>query len=136
MKMIQNVIIVLMTLAITGCGTIMGRQDFSPGDIRTYPATRTDGAWIWACVSGNSIFQEKGSGMERLAGRTVVPFCFLIDLPVSLVTDTLMLPVDIYHTDWQQVHERRAVERDMKYQESLTLEDRQRIRDENLRKQR
>jgi uncharacterized protein YceK len=105
-----------------------------PDDVRIYPATRTDGAWFWACVSGNSIFQEKSSGVGRFASYTVVPLCFLIDMPVSLVTDTLMLPLDMYHTDWPQVRERRAVEREMKYQQSLTLEDRQRIRNENLLK--
>ena len=135
MKLIPNVIIALVTLALSGCGTIMGRQDIAPGDIRTYAATRTDGAWIWACVSGNSIFQEKGTGMERLAGRTIVPLCFLVDVPVSLVTDTVMLPVDIYYIDWPQVQERRAAMKELEYQQSLTLEDRQRIREENLKKQ-
>ena len=135
MKMIRNGCAALALLAVSGCGTVMSRPTptyVAPG---LYPATRTDGALFWTCVSGASVFQEKGSGLAPLAGYTVVPLCFLIDIPLSLVADTVLLPMDIYRTDWQAVRERRAVEREMKYQQSLTLEDRQRLRDQNQENQ-
>ena len=135
MKLAQTVIIAVAILAGAGCGTIISRPIPTYVGQGIYPATRTDGNLFWACASGNSVFQEKGSGVVPLAGYTVVPLCFLLDMPISLVTDTIMLPIDIHNTDWQQVRERRAVDREMEYQQSLTLEDRKRIRDKNQQKQ-
>lgn len=74
--------IVAVTLLLSGCGTLFGRSgipSFYPNELSgpqrgIYPATQLDGKFL------QSRFLILG----------------LIDLPISLVTDTLMLPVDIY----------------------------------------
>jgi len=56
-----------------------------------YPATLYD----LTLIPGN-IFLS-GSTWEPVAlGFTVVPLCFLVDLPFSFTTDTFLLPYDIY----------------------------------------
>lgn len=98
MKIMPILVAATTILVNSGCGTFMGRGQQNVADIEQgiYPATRTDGTIFWLCITGNSVFQTHSSGwVAPIAGYTIVPFCFLIDLPISLVTDTVMLPADI-----------------------------------------
>ncbi len=60
-----------------------------------YPATKTDGVMLYACMRGGTVFQN-GDTMAQLFGYSIFPLCFIIDLPISIVTDTLCLPYDIH----------------------------------------
>ncbi len=88
-------------LALTGCGTIFGRLDGSNRDNGSlyYPATTYDtlivssGGGVWAYGEGRNI-----SGWQEAFGwGLIVPF-HVIDYPISIVTDTLLLPVDAMRT--------------------------------------
>lgn len=64
-----------LVASVSGCGTIMGRHDgATPTGI--YPATRFDFITMF-----DSPFP--------------VPLLIVLDVPVSLVTDTIMLPADL-----------------------------------------
>lgn len=89
----------IVALALSGCGTIIGRgkQNWAGIEMGVYPATRTDAFLFWTCLTGNSVFQTHSSGLAApIAGYTVIPLCSLVDLPISLVTDTAMLPFDVH----------------------------------------
>ena len=136
MKTIQRSFAVSLLLVTSGCGTIMSRP--KPFEVQDglYPATRTDGCLFWACITGNSVFQEKSTGwFILLAGYTVVPLCFLADMPISFVTDTVMLPVDIHQSKERQQTDLLDNARELRRQERLTLEDRRRLRDEAFKEQ-
>lgn len=73
---------IAVALSLSGCGTLFGRSgvpSFYPNELSSpqtgvYPATQLDGKFL----------------------QTPFLILGLIDLPISLVTDTLLLPVDIY----------------------------------------
>jgi uncharacterized protein YceK len=138
MKIIPILVAATTILMSTGCGTFLGRGQQNVADIKqgVYPATRTDGTIFWLCITGNSVFQTHSSGwVAPLAGYTLVPFCFLIDLPISLVTDTVMLPIDIRKSKERQPADIPDNPGERRRQERLTLEDRRRLREEYLQKQ-
>jgi uncharacterized protein YceK len=75
---------------LTGCGTIIARTDTSDqlGDF--YKATKVD---VFVMRTGGDVYAG-GHGSVPLSGTLVlVPF-HVIDIPISLVTDTLCLPND------------------------------------------
>jgi uncharacterized protein YceK len=82
MKVVKPVSIMALVLLLSGCGTIFGRtgipsfypNEFSSPQKGIYPGTQLDGKFL---QSHFLLFA-------------------LIDLPISLVTDTLLLPVDLY----------------------------------------
>ncbi len=81
---------VLLVVGLSGCGTMVAMDArFLGGDIvarGSYPATRVDAALYRA-----------GTGREWLFsnGSVVLTVCSILDLPVSLVTDSLFLPYDL-----------------------------------------
>ena len=80
---VKIALIGFVILLLSGCGTLFGRSgvpslypnDFTSPQSGVYPAVQLD----WKFMQ--------------------TPFLILglIDLPISLVTDTLMLPVDVYN---------------------------------------
>ncbi len=86
---ISTSLLIMLLVATGGCATHIVR---SGGNVMVangiYPATRTD---IHLLVKG-SIFMEGGVIM----GYVVAPIGFLLDIPVSLLTDTVFLPMDVY----------------------------------------
>ena len=71
-----------------------------------YYGTRFDSWMIYSCFTGDNIFHHNnptggGSWLDNSLGCTwvygVVPICFLVDLPISIVTDTIALPYDMYY---------------------------------------
>jgi uncharacterized protein YceK len=86
---------------LTGCGTILGR---SYGSVRVdeslyYPATSYDtfiissGGGVWAYGEGKNV-----NGWQEAFGWGLVVPLHVIDYPISIVTDTLLLPVDAERT--------------------------------------
>ena len=100
MKKAQILTVVLLMSAVSGCGTVLSRPKPAVVQDGLYPATRTDGTLIWAGVTtGNCFFKQKGERwLYDAMGYTVIPLCFAVDIPFSIVTDTVMLPFDIYRT--------------------------------------
>ena len=71
-----------------GCGTITVRSDHDDVVSPIYLGTRFDGGFIALCVKAPFTKEEDDIALLLL------PFA-LIDLPLSLVADTLLLPVTI-----------------------------------------
>ena len=90
----KTLIILLLCLPFfTGCGTLCARTPWRNeiSDIpRFYPATYFDGCLLIAPCNPNN--EAWGSFPRRLG-----IWCIgLVDLPFSLVTDTLCFPLDIW----------------------------------------
>lgn len=69
------ILLLVMTSLLSGCGALFGRHDgaYSGG---VYPATRFD-------------FRAMGSTPFP------APLLFALDLPFSLISDTIMIPADM-----------------------------------------
>jgi len=92
MKLELTLFLVGCACVFTGCGTAATRtgakSEFSNKFPPVYPATYVDAGFISApCRSGFT-----GSAAKK-TGACIMG---LIDLPISLATDTLILPYDIY----------------------------------------
>jgi uncharacterized protein YceK len=92
---IQNRVFILLFCVpiLSGCGTFVARTGWraeSPYLTRVYPAT----SWDYHLAVRLGLldrYQSERSGIER-AGM----FCLgIADLPISLLTDTVCLPMDI-----------------------------------------
>ena len=99
-KRVLATVMTVPLLAMTGCGTIFGRdfyRDAQPAEDPPkvpplYSGTRFDCTMIGMCVTGASILHEGGPFTCFVVG----PLFFTMDIPVSVVTDTLLLPFDIH----------------------------------------
>ncbi|MFA6172798.1 MAG: YceK/YidQ family lipoprotein [Kiritimatiellales bacterium] len=90
MKKMMFVLFLLPLL--TGCGTFFMRTGWRNelSDVpRFYPASYMDGVLLIAPCNPN--FAEKS--MPSRLGMTCIG---LVDLPISIVTDTLCIPLDIW----------------------------------------
>ncbi|EMO7186173.1 YceK/YidQ family lipoprotein [Pluralibacter gergoviae] len=70
--------VVLITILLSGCGSVISRTVPGQGHGNQYfPGVKwdvRDGAWRWLTI---------------------------LDLPFSLVFDTLLLPIDAHHGPWE-----------------------------------
>ena len=90
-------IIVFFFIVISGCGSMMAIENRKQiYDQKIFPATSTDIGMISTSLIGGSIFNESDSLFLKATGYTIVPICFLIDIPISVTTDIFCLPYDIY----------------------------------------
>jgi len=84
----------ILAMLAAGCSTVIVR-DYpscrSEGFTSVYPATAFDGFCI---ITGGGNLEGKVSP----AGYLLLSPFWLLDLPVSLVTDTVFLPSDLYRT--------------------------------------
>ena len=84
---------------ITGCGTIGGRQYPSlraEAGSTYYPATQLDAYMIRmgsAGIFSSDTDRDTGHIPSRLHSLAMIPLSIL-DLPISLITDTVLLPAD------------------------------------------
>lgn len=80
-------VILSVLLSITGCGSIVGRTPLANADSAYYPGVKVDGQVVTEFVHTPLII--------------FVPFAF-VDLPISFVVDTVLLPVDAVrdYLDW------------------------------------
>jgi len=92
----KRLIVIILTGMIfgfsSGCSTVMVRNYpscKSEGMVSVYPATFWDGFCI---ITGGGDLE----GHIKPEGYLILSPFWLIDLPFSLVTDTIFLPTDIY----------------------------------------
>ncbi len=104
------IVFVTLCLLVSGCGTVAvtGERFLDPKPLGLYPATRMDAALVRDSATGGTfIFREP------FYLSTVL---FAIDLPISAITDTLFLPVDMtaLHRDEERNAETEQIMTDMK----------------------
>jgi len=75
----------LSCLLLSGCGSVTGRTSLAQGET-WYPGLKTD----IAVVEGDSEHDY----------NFVQGTLWTLDMPLSLIGDTLMLPVDYFHGPW------------------------------------
>src|SRR6185436_19644503 len=92
-------IIGMASVVITsGCATAFVRSKSTVEPEHVYPATAFDARFFWESgVKGEPLFattdpNDRNSPMARLAFGTGA----IIDLPFSVVFDTLLIPVDLF----------------------------------------
>jgi uncharacterized protein YceK len=77
---------------LTGCGTIATRVGGGGRDA-SYPATKAD-AYVISTGGGIYAAGDCNNGLGPVMGWLVIVPLHIVDLPVSLVTDTICLPFD------------------------------------------
>jgi len=80
-----------------GCGTFLGREYPSfraIDDCPFYPATVSDAYYIYGGVGQFELERPTSEFPSRAASCVIVPLA-IIDLPISIVTDTILFPVDL-----------------------------------------
>ena len=92
-------IVLLLILMCTGCASIVVRND-DPWDEPTgvYPATRADvvGAYRYCKGDLQLFWPDAGPSRPNLIEQLLWCTFTVIDLPFSLVTDTLCFPWDLF----------------------------------------
>ena len=80
--------IILLCLCLSGCGTVLMREypSLRADEFPYYPATCYDVSNI---AEGGAFYTT-----DRVIGWLVIVPIHVIDLPISLVTDTLLFPAD------------------------------------------
>ena len=96
-KIIINILIVVLLMKLSGCATILFRQECLSNDgfgewAKIYPATLFNCGFIYiCCTEGAPMF---GGNMYLLSPPFIL--ANTIDLPISITSDTLFLPLDVY----------------------------------------
>ena len=88
--------IVMLVPFLSGCGTFMARtpwRELGGGLPRYYPATAVSGY----CVAMPFLSAERSS--KSWQELTLFSAMGVVDLPISLVTDTIALPYDAFIYD-------------------------------------
>jgi len=99
MKMKRKRIVIgllgVLTISSLGCATRQIRSSATPVPTAVYSAVRTDCEMIGVCFDGGTMFHSGGPGAKTI-GYTVVPLCWIVDVPLSAITDTVCLPRDLW----------------------------------------
>jgi uncharacterized protein YceK len=107
--MIKTTFITLQITTIvmfcTGCGTILARTGEPPSPL--YPATSFD----LTMIRTGGMFWQAGDCAMATFGWTIVVPLYLVDIPISLTVDTVLLPIDLKQRG--VVKERRSREFDL-----------------------
>ena len=91
----------LLLILISGCGTIQRHQIDG-----LYPATKGDVFLIYAGFSNFIHMEGKVPLSQQVILRPTLIIIGIVDLPISLTTDTLLMPYDIAaKNDENQNHE-------------------------------
>jgi len=95
-----------LAIFLCSCMTTMVRSDERPSPEKTYEATRGDLAFLWeAGVKGEPLFygipanqsvQDYQPPKTGFLSRLTISMGCLIDLPFSIISDTLFLPFDLF----------------------------------------
>lgn len=112
----------LILPVLSGCGTYAGRMmRTAESDLPRFgPAMYFDGSMVAASFRRDNDL--------TVTKRVAILGAGLVDLPISLITDILFLPLDI----WDYPAAYRA---EIRRQKNLTLEQRREIRDAHIREQ-
>ena len=86
-----------ISIGSVGCATALVRAEGGTNEYPIYPATTVDGLWTKEVViSGEHPLASPGKHRLNPLSRFVYGLGGLIDLPISLVTDSVLLPYDLY----------------------------------------
>lgn len=98
MKLKALLIALMLVMALSGCGTFMGRIDPSgnESDGDYYISTRTDLRTLGFTEGGNKI-------MFVCLITLVCPVAVAFSIPVDAVVDTLMIPRDYFYADQDKI---------------------------------
>ncbi len=134
MKHVLQWLLLTGALCASGCATGLVRTQPEKPPPGLYPATKLDcGCFIWGVgIRGSSSGSPEDAQRAGPLQRVMATLCGVLDLPFSLVTDTVFIPSDIRRI---QQHKKRDVPIEQKSQDELTLEERRQLRDMRLREQ-
>lgn len=98
MKLKALLVALMLVMALSGCGTFMGRIDPSgnESDGDYYISTRTDLRTLGFTEGGNKI-------MFVCLITLVCPLAVAFSIPVDAVVDTLMIPRDYFYADQDKI---------------------------------
>jgi uncharacterized protein YceK len=100
-RTVQTIAAVLLATCLSGCATAYVRTDLSGSKPKgLYPATRTDvgGAYRYCANKSDPSGGWRGAGTSsnpNILEKFLWVTFSVIDLPISLVTDTICLPSDL-----------------------------------------
>lgn len=111
-RAIQGVTVTALFAMAAGCGTIAGRQypSLRPEPSTSYyPATAIDAYLVAMGTAGLFSSPSDRSGghiPSPVLGIVMIPFG-VVDLPISLVTDTILLPLDLARVPEEKARQSR-----------------------------
>jgi len=96
-RIIINILITLILINLSGCATCLFRHDCFSNEgfgewAKIYPATIFNGGFIYICSTKGAPFF--GGNIYLLSPPYILGNT--IDLPISITSDTLFLPLDVY----------------------------------------
>ncbi len=94
-KLIINVLIAVFLINLSGCSTYMLGLEDRNSKAKVYPATSINGTIIYLAFTPKGIPLWEGVHIDGW-GRIPLFLINTIDLPISITSDTLLLPVDVY----------------------------------------
>ena len=109
-RMIIRTIMLIQTMVMcSGCATYVVRSCPADAPKGVYPATRSDvtGA-VHYWQNRMSLFWSDAPSKPNLAEKVLFAIFAIVDLPISVVTDTVMLPGDL-RTGCTQTKEIQAI---------------------------
>jgi uncharacterized protein YceK len=100
-KLIINILIAVFLLNLSGCATGENRLDgYDRQFTKIYPATAMNGTYIATCFTEDGVPFMAGN----IGGLLLFPILLgnAIDLPISITSDTIFLPLDIYRWNFPE----------------------------------
>jgi uncharacterized protein YceK len=95
------VLCLLVAFLFCGCGTIL-RSVMKNDNFQVYPAIVFDAKLIGYAVIGEDklgLYDEGEGIVSQVMWNSTEVVCGLLDLPISLVTDTVCFPYDLWTID-------------------------------------
>ena len=91
--MVLRYILVVCIYCLGGCGTLITQYEMKDGE----PADGPIGGKIDSKIYSGTVFDAKAQLTPPGSGGNIGGLIFLIDLPLSIVIDTLILPYTAYY---------------------------------------
>ena len=104
-KIISSLTIATYLMMISSCATLFVRTDSSDKPEHVYPATAFDAQFIWeAGIRGEPLIVAMNNPEKKNAFpiRIIYTLGGIIDLPTSLIIDTVFLPLDVVRLSAQK----------------------------------
>jgi uncharacterized protein YceK len=96
-RLIHSVILLAVALSCTGCATAFVRSDSTVDPRTVYPATVFDAEVVWhGGIRGEPPMATMDNKKTPMPFRMLCVMGGIVDLPISFVLDTILLPYDIY----------------------------------------
>ncbi len=91
----------LIVLLLSGCGTILTNIDLNKPKAERDPVVRQ----IDSRVYSGTRFDFLANAPDPGSGGNIIGLFFLIDIPLSLIADTLILPYTLTNEPYEQENE-------------------------------